>query len=166
LQASLLARLDRLGEAKHIAQVGAVIGREFSHDILATVAGLDADRLNDAIDRLLRSELLTLIGGAAAPRYVFKHALIQDAAYDSLLRERQRELHGRVAAALTKTGGDSGERAAEIAAHLQRSGQDIEAACAFTRAGDRARGLFANQEALTYFTTALDLWPSHPAKDS
>jgi class 3 adenylate cyclase/tetratricopeptide (TPR) repeat protein len=166
LQASLLARLDRLGEAKQIAQVGAVIGREFSHDLLAAVAGPDAGRLNDAIDRLLRSELLSRTGGAAAPRYVFKHALIQDAAYDSLLRERQRELHGRVAAALTNAGGDSGERAAEIAAHLQRSGQDIEAACAFTRAGDRARSLFANQEALTYFTTALDLWRTHPDEDS
>ena len=166
LQASLLARLDRLGEAKQIAQVGAVMGREFSHELLATVAELDADRLNDAIDRLLRSELLSRTGGAAAPRYVFKHALIQDAAYDSLLRERQRELHGRVAAALTETGGDSGERDAEVAAHLQRSGQDIEAARAFTRAGDRARGLFANQEALSYFTTALDLWRTHPDMDS
>src|SRR5262249_58059457 len=93
LQASLLARLDRLGEAKQIAQVGAVIGREFSHDLLAAVAGPDAGRLDDAIDRLLRAELLSRTGGAAAPRYVFKHSLIQDAAYDSLLRERQRELH-------------------------------------------------------------------------
>jgi class 3 adenylate cyclase/tetratricopeptide (TPR) repeat protein len=166
LQASLLARLDRLGEAKQIAQVGAVIGREFSYDLLATAAGLDAGPLNDAIDRLLRSELASRTGGAAAPRYVFKHALIQDAAYASLLRERQRELHGRVAAALTNAGGGSGERAAEIAAHLQRSGQDIEAARAFTRAGDRARGLFANKEALTYFTTALDLWRTHPDQDS
>jgi len=165
LQASLLARLDRLGEAKQIAQVGAVIGREFSHDLLASVAGPDAGRLDDAIDRLLRSELVSRTGGAAARRYVFKHALIQDAAYDSLLRERQRELHGRVAAALTNAGGDSGKRAAEIAVHLQRSGQDIEAARAFTRAGDRARALFANQEALTYFTTALDLWRTHPDQD-
>jgi class 3 adenylate cyclase/tetratricopeptide (TPR) repeat protein len=166
LQASLLARLDRLGEAKRIAQVGAVIGREFSHELLAAVAQSDAGRLDDAIDRLLRSELMSRTGGVAAPRYVFKHALIQDAAYDSLLREHQRELHGRVAAALTNAAGDSGERAAEIAAHLQRSGQDIEAAHAFTKAGDRARGLFANQEALTYFTTALDLWRAHPDKDS
>ena len=165
LQASLLGRLDRLGEAKQIAQVGAVIGREFRHDLLEAVAELDAGHLNDAIDRLLRSELVSRTGGAA-PRYAFKHALIQDAAYDSLLRERQRELHGRVATALTNAEGASGERAAEIAAHLQRSGQDIEAACAFTRAGDRARGLFANQEALTYFTTALDLWRTHPDKDS
>ena len=165
LQASLLARLDRLGEAKQIAQVGAVIGREFSHDLLATVAGQDAGRLNDAIDRLLRSELVSRTGNAAAPRYVFRHALIQDAAYDSLLRERRRELHGRVAAALTAATGDPGERAAEIATHLQRSGQDIEAAHAFTRAGDRVRRLFANQEALTYFTIALDLWRAHPDKD-
>jgi class 3 adenylate cyclase/tetratricopeptide (TPR) repeat protein len=166
LQASLLARLDRLGEAKQIAQVGAVIGREFSHDLLAAVAGPDAGRLDDAVDRLLHSELVSRTGGTTAPRYVFKHALVQDAAYDSLLRERKRELHGRVAAALTNAGGDSGEHAAEIAAHLQRSGQDIAAACAFTRAGDRARSLFANQEALTYFTTALDLWRTHPDEDS
>lgn len=165
LQASLMARLDRLGEAKQIAQVGAVIGREFSHDLLATVAGLDIGRLNDAIDRLLRSELVSRTGRAAAPRYVFRHALIQDAAYDSLLRERRRELHGRVAATLTDAAGDPSERAAEIATHLQHSGQDIEAARAFTRAGDRARGLFANQEALTYFTIALDLWRAHPDKD-
>jgi tetratricopeptide (TPR) repeat protein len=166
LQASLLARLDRLGEAKQIAQVGAVIGREFSHDLLATVAGLDAGSLNDAIDRLLRSELVSRTGSATAPRYVFRHALIQDAAYDSLLRERRRALHGRVAAALTAAAGDPGERAAEIATHLQRSGQDIEAAHAFTRAGDLVRRLFANQEALTYFTIALDLWRAHPDKDS
>jgi class 3 adenylate cyclase/tetratricopeptide (TPR) repeat protein len=166
LQASLLARLDRLAEAKQIAQVGAVIGREFSHDLLAAVAGLDAGHLNDAIDRLLRSELVSRTGSAATPRYVFRHALIQDAAYDSLLREHRRELHGRVAAALTNAGGDSGERAAEIATHLQRSGQDIEAAHAFARAGDRVRRLFANREALTYFTTALDLWRAHPDEDS
>lgn len=165
LQASLLARLDRLGEAKQIAQVGAVIGREFPHDLLAAVVALDADPLNDAVDRLLRSELVSRTGDAAAPRYVFRHALIQDAAYDSLLRERRRELHGRVAAALTAAGGDSGERAAEIATHLQRSGQDIEAAHAFTKAGDRARHLFANQEALTYFTVAMDLWRAHPDQD-
>jgi len=165
LQASLLSRLDRLDEAKQIAQVGAVIGREFPHALLAAVAGPEAEDLDASLERLIRSELVSRTRAAPEPRYAFKHALIRDAAYDSLLRERRRELHARVAAALLAAHGDDRERAAEIATHLAQSGQAIAAAEAFTTAGDHARQIFANREALEYFSRALELWRAHPDRD-
>ena len=91
-----MARLDRLGTAKEIAQIGAAIGREFSHAVLATVVR-KPNRTPDALDRLIEAGLLFRQGTAPHATYLFKHALVQDAAYSTLLREPRRALHTRIA---------------------------------------------------------------------
>jgi hypothetical protein len=100
LQASLMARLDRLGSAKEVAQIGAVIGREFSHSLLAAVARKPEAELASALDRLMQSGLLFRQGVPPHAIYLFKHALVQDAAYGTLLREPRRALHARIAETL------------------------------------------------------------------
>ena len=100
LHASLMARLDRLGHAKEVAQVGAVIGREFSHALLAAVAAKTEAELQSALDRLVEAGLLFRQGVAPHATYLFKHALVQDAAYGTLLREPRRDLHARIAETL------------------------------------------------------------------
>ena len=97
LHASLMARLDRLGSAKDVAQVGAAIGREFSHPLLAAVAGKPEVELQSALDRLNEAGLLFSQGVPPHATYLFKHALVQDAAYGTLLREPRRALHARIA---------------------------------------------------------------------
>jgi predicted ATPase len=100
LHASLIARLDRLGPAKEVAQIGAVIGREFSHALLAAVALKKDKELQSAVDALIRAGLLFRQGLHPTATYLFKHALVQDAAYGTLLRESRRALHGRIAETL------------------------------------------------------------------
>ena len=101
LHDSLMARLDRLAPIKEVAQIGAVIGREFAHDLLAAVAPVDGAKLRDALDRLVASELLFRRGVPPEASYVFKHALVQETAYQSLLRGKRRRLHAGIAAGLT-----------------------------------------------------------------
>ncbi len=94
LHASLVARLDRLGPAaKEVAQTGAAIGREFGYDLLAPISGLPEDALRDALDRLAASGLVFARGTPPHSSYMFKHALVQDAAYGTLLRNRRQQLH-------------------------------------------------------------------------
>jgi predicted ATPase len=100
LQASLMARLDRLGPAKEVAQIGAAIGREFSNTLLASVTRKPEAELASALDRLIQSGLLLRRGLSPQATYLFKHALVQDAAYITLLREPRRMLHARIAEAL------------------------------------------------------------------
>jgi predicted ATPase len=100
LHASLMARLDRLGPAKELAQIGAAIGREFSHALLAAVARKPEADLGSALDRLIAAGLLFRQGAPPHATYLFKHALVQDAAYGTLLRETRRALHARIAEAL------------------------------------------------------------------
>ena len=97
LHASLMARLDRLGAAKEVAQIGAAIGREFSHALLAAVARKQDAELQSSFDRLIEAGLLFRQGVAPHATYLFKHALVQDAAYGTLLREPRRALHARIA---------------------------------------------------------------------
>jgi predicted ATPase len=97
LHASLMARLDRLGAAKHVAQIGAAIGREFSHALLAAVVGEPEAELDAALDRLVAAGLLFRQGLPPHATYLFRHALVQDPAYGTLLRERRRALHARIA---------------------------------------------------------------------
>src|ERR1700680_4623758 len=99
LHASLMARLDRLGPAKEVAQIGAVIGREFSHALLAAVARKSEVILQSALDRLTAAGLLFRQGVPPHATYLFKHALVQDAAYGTLLREPRRALQARMAEA-------------------------------------------------------------------
>src|SRR4029077_11048524 len=101
LQASLMARLDRLGaSAKGVAQIGAAIGREFSYELAAWVAELPEESLQDALQRLVYAGLVFQRGAPPAAEYLFKHALVQDTAYDTLLRDPRQQLHARIAAGL------------------------------------------------------------------
>jgi class 3 adenylate cyclase len=124
LQQSLAARLDRLGEARDVAQIGAVLGRDFSCALLQAVGGIAGPALQSALDRLVDADLLFVEGTGAQGTYSFKHALIQDAAYDSLLKSRRQPLHRRAAEILR----DDPERAAAepelVAHHFTEAGLD------------------------------------------
>ena len=117
LHASLMARLDRLGPAKAIAQIGAAIGREFSHALLAPVARLPEVDLNSALDRLLQSGLLSRQGAPPHATYLFKHALIQDAAYGTLLRDPRRAFHARISETLENRFPEVADSQPELLAH-------------------------------------------------
>jgi class 3 adenylate cyclase/tetratricopeptide (TPR) repeat protein len=153
LQDSLMARLDRLGDAKEVAQIAAVIGREFELELLQAVAGAGA-ALRDAVDRLVAAELVFRRG----PRLSFKHALVQDVAYQSLLRGRRAELHGRIAEALL---GRFPTRIADepqtVAHHLEHAGRRAAAIDYYGRAAELANNKGANKEARRYMERALGL---------
>jgi class 3 adenylate cyclase/predicted ATPase len=138
LQQSLAARLDRLGAAREIAQIGAVLGRGFSYALLQSVAGLDEGALQSALERLAEADILFVEGHGAQATYRFKHALIQDAAYDSLLKSRRQALHRRAAEILR----DIPERAAgepeAIAHHFTQAGLDDLAVEWWGKAGGQA----------------------------
>src|SRR5437588_3835975 len=126
LHASLMARLDRLGPAsKEIAQIGAVLGREFTYELIEPVAQRDRRELERALDQLREAGLLFCRGTAPHSSYVFKHALVQDAAYDMLLRARRQELHAHVAAVLQQDFADIVERQPELLAHHLTAAGDM-----------------------------------------
>lgn len=157
LQESLLARLDRLGPAKEVAQIAAGIGREFPHRLLAEVAALPAAPLERALGRLVEAEL---IDSSPAPLagYAFRHALIRDIAYGSLLRPRRQELHGRIAQALRLSDPETCESRPELLAyHLDEAGRLDEAVEQWLKAGQRAIALSANQEAVGHLSRGLEL---------
>ena len=127
LHASLMARLDRLGPAKELAQIGAAIGREFSHVLLAAVAGKPEAELTLALDRLAQSGLLLRQGVPPHASYLFKHALVQDTAYGTLLREPRRALHARIADVLESQFTDIAESQPELLArHYAEAGDGRE----------------------------------------
>ena len=141
LHASLMARLDRLGPAKEVAQIAAAIGRDFAHDLLASVARKPADELTAALDRLLDAELLFRHGSPPDVTYQFNHALVQDAAYGTLLRDARRTLHARIAGTLEQQFADSAERQPEVVArHLTEAGLVERAVTLWAKAGRRALG--------------------------
>ncbi|MGH7073050.1 MAG: ATP-binding protein [Stellaceae bacterium] len=117
LNASLMARLDRLGPAKQVAQMGAAIGRTFSYDLLKAVAGRDGQELDSALDRLVSAGLVFRQADAPAAQFLFKHALVQDAAYSTLLRTTRRDLHRRILDAMTRLGPETVDSPAELLAH-------------------------------------------------
>ncbi|HTZ68045.1 MAG TPA: adenylate/guanylate cyclase domain-containing protein, partial [Roseiarcus sp.] len=156
LHASLMARLDRLGPAKGVAQVGAAIGRGFSHALLAHVASLPELELNSALDRLLRSGLLSRQGSRPNATYLFKHALVQDTAYGSLLREPRRTLHARIAEVLESQFADLTESEPELLArHLTEAGLIERASRQWGKAGLRSLARSALIEAAAQLSRAL-----------
>jgi class 3 adenylate cyclase/tetratricopeptide (TPR) repeat protein len=158
LQASLMARLDRLGSAKEVAQIGAAIGREFSHALLAAVVSNPEPELASALDRLIATGLLLRQGAPPHASYLFKHALVQDAAYGTLLRQPRRALHARIADTLVSIFPDQASVAPElIAKHLEGAERPVEAIERWREAGDRAMRRSATIEALTHFGRALEL---------
>jgi class 3 adenylate cyclase/tetratricopeptide (TPR) repeat protein len=157
LQDSLMARLDRLGGAKEIAQIAAVIGRQFSHALLAAVAPASAADLDDAITNLVQSEIVFPQHQALEASYSFKHALMRDAAYDSLLRARRRTLHERIGKALeARFPAVAAEEPEQLAHHFGTAGLADAAARYHERAGDRAVARSAYNEAVAHFSAALN----------
>ena len=155
LQQSLAARLDRLGEAREVAQIGAVLGRDFSYrllgDVSSSAAEFDEPRLQAALDRLAEADLLFVDGAPPTAAYRFKHALIQDAAYESLLRSRRQALHRRAAEALR----DANAEPEAIAHHFTEAGLDDLAIEWWGKAGDQALRRSAFQEAIAHLGKAI-----------
>ncbi len=171
LHASLMARLDRLGPApKEIAQIGAVLGREFAYQLIEPVAQRDERELRAALGQLSDAGLLFCRGTAPHASYLFKHALVQDAAYSTLLRGRRQELHARVAAALEQDFADIVERQPELLAHhLSAAGETERAIDEWLKAGQHATTRLAHLEAIRHFErglAALAALPEGPARNS
>jgi len=157
LHASLMARLDRLGPAKEVAQIGSAIGREFSHALLASVARKPEAELGSALDRLVQAGLLSRQGVPPQASYLFKHALVQDAAYGTLLREPRRALHARIAETLESRFAETAESQPEILArHCTEAGLIEKAAGLWGKAGQRSLARSALVEAAAQLTRALD----------
>ena len=157
LHASLMARLDRLGPAKELAQIGATIGREVSHPLLAAVVRKPEAELQTALDRLIGAGLLLRQGSAPYETYFFKHALVRDAAYSTLLREQRRALHGRIAETLESQFPEVSEKQPELLArHCTEAGQIEKAAALWGKAGLRSAQRSALVEASEQLRRALD----------
>jgi predicted ATPase/class 3 adenylate cyclase len=167
LHASLMARLDRLGAAKELAQIGAAIGREFSHELLAAVACRPEVRLEMQLDRLVRAGLLFRQGTPPDATYLFKHALVQDSAYGLLLREPRRRLHARIAETLESRFSEIAENQPEVLARHWAEADDVEKAAAlWGKAGQRSAQRSALVEAAAQLRRSLDMiatLPSTPA---
>jgi class 3 adenylate cyclase/predicted ATPase len=163
LQASLMARLDRLGPAKEVAQIGAAIGREFSHALLAAVSRKPETELQSALDRFISAGLLFRQGVPPHASYLFKHALVQDAAYGTLLREPRRTLHARIAKTFEGQFAEITERQPELLArHCTEAGLIEKAAGFWGKAGQRSLERSALAEAVAQFTRALDQMATLP----
>ena len=156
LHASLMSRLDRLGPAKEIAQIGAAIGREFSDALMVAVAGKPEAELQSALDRFIAAGLLFRQGVPPHATYLFKHALVQDAAYGTLLREPRRALHARIAETLETQFAEIAERQPELLArHCTEAGLIEKAAGLWGKAGQRSLARSALVEATAQFNRAL-----------
>ena len=163
LHASLMARLDRLGPAKEVTQIGAAIGREFSYPLLAAVVGRPEREVQSSLDRVVAAGLLFQQGLPPHGTYLFKHALVQDAAYGTLLRQPRRALHARIAEALEGQFADIVESQPELLArHCTEAGQIERAVPMWVQAGSNAARTSASTEALRHFNKALDLVRSMP----
>ena len=169
LHDSLMARLDRLGPAKQVAQIGAVIGREFSFELLASVSErYSPSELRASLDQLIASGLL-LRRGTEADIFLFKHALVQDAAYSTLLRRPRQQLHDKIARALEAHFPDRAAREPEVLAHhLSEASEPLRASEYWLTAGAQAARRSANVEAIAHFSRGLNelkSLPSGPDKD-
>jgi len=163
LLGSLTARLDRLGTVKELAQIGAVIGREFSYRLLASVSPLSSPALNAALAQLAAPELIFVRGEPPEATYVFKHALVQDAAYSTLVRGKRQELHARIADALEREFPETVENQPELVAHhLIQAGLTERGLNYLRKAGRRAIEHSANAEAVRHLTQVRELLRTRP----
>jgi class 3 adenylate cyclase/predicted ATPase len=166
LHGSLLARLDRMAPVKEVAQIGAVIGREFDHELLAAVAGMGEARLAAALRQLIEAELVFPRGMPPEATYVFKHALVQEAAYGSLLKGRRQQLHARVAEELERRLADAmAPRPEVLAHHLTEAGLAERALEFWGQAGALALARSANQEAVAHLERAVRLVATLPPSE-
>jgi predicted ATPase/class 3 adenylate cyclase/DNA-binding response OmpR family regulator len=163
LQALLLARLDRLGRGKEVAQIAAVIGREFSFDILKIIGGIEEKTLIAALDELVKSGLMFRRGLAPHGSFVFKHALVRDAAYEMRIRANRQKLHGEVARCYEEHFPEIAETQPELLAyHFRQAGNPIKSANYLLVAAQRALLSSASAETLAHLTLARELITSLP----
>ena len=163
LQDSLMARLDRLAPVKELAQLGATLGREFSYDLLHAVSPLDESSLQQGLRQLVEVELLYQRGLPPQATYLFKHALIQDTAYQSLLKSKRQQYHQQIAQVLEARFSDIKETQPELLAHHYTEAGLIEQAIPYwQRAGQRASQRSAHVEAISHLSKGLDLLKTLP----
>jgi class 3 adenylate cyclase/tetratricopeptide (TPR) repeat protein len=161
LQDSLMSRLDRLAPVREVGQIGAAIGRDFSYSLLRAVAGRDDTALTHALAQLEQAELVFRRGEPPDAVYSFKHALVRDAAYESLLKSRRQQLHGQIARALEERFADIVASQPEIAAHHFTEAGLVERAVDYwLKAGQHAARRSANAEALNHLARGLELLPN------
>src|SRR5262245_22408289 len=158
LHDSLMARLDRLGAVKSLAQLGATLGHEFSSALLLAVSPWDEDTVQRGLHQLVAAEFLYQQGLPPQATYVFKHALIQDAAYQSLLRSTRQQYHQRIAQVLAEQFPETAETQPELLAHhYTQAGLSVQAIAYWQRAGQRAVERSANVEAIQHLRQGLAL---------
>jgi class 3 adenylate cyclase/predicted ATPase len=158
LQDSLMARLDRLPTVREVAQLGAVLGREFAYEMLRALAGVEESTLRQRLGQLVGAELLYQRGRPPRARYMFKHALIQDAAYASLLKRTRQQYHHQIAQMLEAEFSETVEAEPELVAHhYTEAGLNEQAVGYWYQAGRRATERSAYKEAISHLTTGLTL---------
>jgi predicted ATPase len=163
LQDSLMARLDRLAPVKEIAQLGATLGREFSYEVLRAVSPFDEGSLQQGLRQLVEVELLYQRGLPPHAMYFFKHALIQDTAYQSLLKSKRQEYHQQIARVLEEQFPDTTETQPELVAHhYTEAGLIVQALPYWQQAGERASQRLAYVEAISHLTKGLELLTALP----
>src|SRR5215471_6825692 len=163
LHDSLMARLDRLAQVREIAQIGAAIGREFSYSLVRALVGRDETALKHALAQLEQAELVFHRDEPPEAVYSFKHALVRDAAYGSLLKSRRHQLHGQIARALEERFADIVVSQPEIVAHHFTEADLVDPAIEYwLKAGAKAFSLYANEDAVRFFERALTLLKKLP----
>jgi tetratricopeptide (TPR) repeat protein len=163
LQESLMARLDQLPTVREVAQLGAVLGREFAYELLQALGLIEEPALRDGLSQLVAEELLYQRGRPPRAKYMFKHALIQDAAYQSLLRRTRQQYHYQVARLLEERFPKQVETEPEILAfHYTGAGRTVEAIDYWRRASKRAVEQYANVEAIAHLSKGLELLQELP----
>ena len=163
LQDSLMARLDRLASVKEVAQLGAVVGREFAYDMLQSLAGLEEPVLQERLAQLVEAELLYQRGRPPRATYIFKHALVQDVAYQSLLRRTRQHYHQQVAQLMEQRFVDLAQTDPDLVAHhYTEAGRPERAIPYWRRAGELSLQRSANLEAARHLTTAIELLETQP----
>jgi class 3 adenylate cyclase len=163
LQQSLMARLDRLGPAREVAQIGSVIGRGFPYGLLRAVAAMDDAPLQAVLEKLAEADTVLVQGLPPESDYRFKHALIQDAAYENLLKSRRQMLHRRVAEILRDRFADTASTEPEVLAHhFTQAGVTDPAIEWWGKAGDQALRRSAFQEAISHLGKAIERWQTRP----
>jgi predicted ATPase len=163
LQDALMARLDRLSTVREIAQLGATLGREFSYELLQAVSPLDEERLQQGLKQLVEAELVYQRGLLPQAHYLFKHALIQDTAYQSLLKSTRQQYHRQIAQVLEGRFPETVETQPELLAHhYTEAGLVPQAVPYWQRAGQRAVERSANVEAASHLTKGLELLKTLP----
>jgi tetratricopeptide (TPR) repeat protein len=156
---SLMARLDRLSTAKEVAQRAAVLGREFAYPLLAAVGDLEEAALRQGLERLVEAEIVFVRGEPPDATYTFKHALVQEAAYESLLKRTRQQLHGRVVDVLTRNAATEPE---QLARHAEAAGRIDEAIASYRRASEQAQAHSAFEESIRHLRRAIALISAQP----